>query len=250
MTELRTRQEELWWDAPMIRYMRKEVIRHLQRDMEWCQEETKYRNSVRMSWWTDETLSPLRMMIGVMVLTAKGWTLEPFHWLADFERDKSFFKLDRPWRWAWNYIDDEKERTVWGDDGELIYSPKPWITGPNDPELTALDRMMYVSRDPRLMDPGEFNQEDESVKAHRLMCMAIDRLLQDEPEIPSVWREDGQIMIGWDPLPADDGRLFPRQDKCPYYTLSWLGSYHSDIHEWRWRAARTNLRYDGVYPGD
>jgi hypothetical protein len=250
MTELRTRQEELWWHAPMIRYMRREVIKDLGRKTDWCAEETIYKNSLSMSNWTQEYVSPLRTKIRVLALTSSGWFLQPFHWLADFDSSKSIFKLNRPWRWAWGHLDDEKERTIWSDEGDLIYSPKPWITGPHDPELTPLDRMMYVSRDPRLMDPAEFDQTDESVKAHRFMCLAIDRLLQDEPEIPSIWRENGQLMVGWDPLPPEDGRLFPKEGECPYYTLGWLGSYHSGIHEWRWRAARTDLRYDGVYPSD
>ena len=249
MTELRTRQEELWWNAPMVRHSREAAIKHLQRETDWCQKETMYKNSINTSYWRNETISPIRNLIRVLVLKSDGWYVVPFDWLADFDRSKSIFSLNRPWRWAWGYLEDEKERREWGDDGDLIYSPKPWITCPTDPELTPLDRMMYVTRDPRLMDPSEFDQTDESTKVHRLMCMAIDRLLQEEPEVPSIWRENDQLIIGWDPLPPDDGRLFPRQGETPYYTPGWLGSYHCDIHEWRWRASRTDLRYDGVQPG-
>jgi hypothetical protein len=234
MTELRTRQEELWWDAPRIRYMRNRVIESVNRSADWL-EEGKYPHHNHVLYASFKTISPIRECIQVLTLEKDGW------WSCDIQYIK-VFKLNQVWRWGPGW----SERKPWID-GKPDKSD--FFTGPNDPTLTALDRMMYDSRDPRLMDPAEFDQSDDSVKVHRLMCMAIDRLLQDEPEIPSIWREDGQLMIGWDPLPTDDGRLPRQEHDCPMLGATrWFGTWKHNIHEWRWRAARTDLRYDGVHP--
>jgi hypothetical protein len=234
MSELRTRQEELWWDAPRIRYMRDRVIESVNRSADWCAEgDDAFRNHVIYDGF--KKISPIRKCVQVLVIKGDGWSSCAFEHL-------NIFNLNHVWRWGPRWT--ERKTLIEGRP-----DTSDFITGPNDPTLTALDRMVYVSRDPRLMDPAEFDQGDDSVKAHRLLCMAIDRLLQEKPEIPSVWREGGQLMVGWDPLPTNDGRLPHLEHNCPTLAAArWFGTWKDNIHEWRWRAARTDIHYEGVRP--
>ncbi len=230
MTELRTRQEELWWNAPRIRYMRELVIESVNRSEDWLVEgEYAFRNHIAYEGF--KTISPIRQCVQVLVPRGDGWSTCAFEYI-------SLFKLNQIWRWGPGWT--ERKPFIQGRADRSDF-----FTGPNDPTMTALDRMMYVARDPRLIDPSEFNQGDDSVKAHRLLCLAVDRLLQDEPEIPSIWWEDSQLMVGWDPLPPEDGRL-PRQVVPMLANTEWLGASKQDLHEWRWRASRVDLRYDGA----
>jgi hypothetical protein len=230
MTELRTRQEELWWDAPRIRHMRDNVVESVNRSADWLVEgEYAFHNHI--VYESFRTISPVRQCIQVLVLKGDGWSTSAFDLLK-------VFNLNQVWRWGPGWTERRPFINGRADTSDFF-------TGPNDPALTALDRMLYVSRDPRLLAPEGFDQGDDSVKAHRLLCMAVDRLLQDEPEIPSVWREDGQLMVGWDPLPPDDGRL-PRQVVPLLKNTEWFDARKENLHEWRWRAARTDLRYDGI----
>jgi hypothetical protein len=253
MTELRTRQEELWWDAPRIRYMRERVIESVNRSTDWCEEgDDSFHNHIVFRGW--KTMSPIPECVQFLVFVPAwgGWTQAPFYALHE-----GFFNLDKWWRWGpvgsvktsdYHKPSDHGWYEHGGVDSDKLVD---FITGPNDPTLTALDRMMYVAKDPRKLNPGDFNEGDDSRKAHWLLCTAIDRLLQDEPEIPSMWREDDRWMLGWDPLPAEDGRSTRRQEiDCPMLGATrWFGTWKHNIHEWRWRAARTDLRYDGVHPG-
>jgi hypothetical protein len=233
MTELRTRQEELWWNAPRIRYMRDRAIESINRSEDWLVEgEYAFRNHIVYEGF--KTISQIRRCIQVLVLGRDGWST------CAFERI-GLFRLNQVWRWGPGWTERQPFINGHADTSDFF-------TGPNDTTLTALDRMMYVSRDPRLMAPTEFDQGDDSVKAHRLLCMAIDRLLQDEPEVPSIWREDGQLMVGWDALPSEDGRL-PRQVVPFLANTEWLGANKENLHEWRWRASRADLHYDGARQG-
>lgn len=210
MTELRTRQEELWWDAPRIRHHREWVLGSNKRDSDWP---LGGRGPLNVSFFNE--------MVLVLVFGKDGWETNPY-----FDR-LDCFKLDRDCM-RWRGMEWEKG------------APVP-----------AFDYMLHYSRDPRLMDPAEFNQADDSVKAHRLMCMAIDRLIQDEPEVPSVWWENGTLTVGWDPLPPEDGRKY--EDASMYFDRKQVDQCsrrlrYNQLDEWRWRAARTDLRYDGDLP--
>ena len=234
MSELRTRQEELWWSAPRIRYLRARVLECVNRDEDWCAEgEYAFHNHpVYASGWN--SMSPMGSCITVLRMFKDGWSA---HWFKYLD----VFRLNQVWRWGPGL---PKRPFV---NGKM--PTDDFITGPNDPTLTALDRLIYVSRDPRRMNPAEFDQTDDSMKVHRLLCTAIDRLLQDEPEVPSIWFENGRLMVGWDPLPAEDGRL-PYRHVPTLPNGRWFGTWKHNLHEWRWRAARTDLRYDGVQPDD
>jgi hypothetical protein len=73
MSDLRTRQEELWWSAPRIRYMRSRVQESINREVDWCAEgEYAFRNHpAYASGWN--SMSPMGACINVLRLDSGGW---------------------------------------------------------------------------------------------------------------------------------------------------------------------------------
>ena len=167
----------------------------------------------------------------LLLLGSSGWSVVCFSSL-------SLFRLTEYWRWGVGWLD----RKPFVNNGPQT---DDFITGPDDPTLTALDRLVYVSRDPRLLNEANFSDKDESRKAYRLLCEATRRLTATEPEIASLWRDGEQLMVGWDPLPKPDGRqvspVFPH-----HASKKWLGVPYAELHQWRWRAERTDIDYTGV----
>ena len=229
MSNLRTREEEIWWKAPQLHYLRNLICESVIRDTDWCEPgEYAFRNHVAYNW---NTLSPVGGKMPILLLSSSGWSVMHFSRL-------SIFRLKEYWRWGVSLLDRKPfmNNRAQTDD---------YITGPNDSTLTALDRLVYVSRDPRLLNEADFREEDESRKAYRLLCEATTRLTATEPEIASLWRDGQQLMVGWNPLPKPDGRkVSPVYPYLP--SKSWMGVPYSELHQWRWRAKRTDIDYAGM----
>jgi hypothetical protein len=84
----------------------------------------------------------------------------------------------------------------------------------------------------------------------RFINTAYDRFTAPEPEVASLWRENGQLLCGWDPLPPEDGRL-PCRDVPGNLPVTWFGDVEwIHVDEWTWRVDRTDLRYDGMHAND
>ena len=84
----------------------------------------------------------------------------------------------------------------------------------------------------------------------RFINTAYDRFTAPEPEVASLWQENGQLLCGWDPLPPEDGRL-PCRDVPGNLPVTWFGDVEwIHVDEWTWRVDRTDLRYDGMHAND
>ena len=84
----------------------------------------------------------------------------------------------------------------------------------------------------------------------RFIGAAYARFTAPEPEVASLWRDSGQLLCGWDPLPPDDGRV-PCKHRPENLPLTWFGSLEwVQKDEWTWRVDRTDLRYDGMHAND
>jgi hypothetical protein len=94
------------------------------------------------------------------------------------------------------------------------------------------------------------NLRGDAERCWRFVNTAYDRFMAPEPEVASLWEENGQLLCGWDPLPPEDGRL-PCRDVPGNLPVSWFGDVEwVHVDEWTWRVDRTDLRYDGMHAND
>jgi len=104
---------------------------------------------------------------------------------------------------------------------------------------------LQKNRKPPVLDNLEGNADAE--RFWRFVNAAYDRFTAPEPEVASLWQDNGKLMCGWDPLPPEDGRL-PNKKHPNMKPITWFGNVEwIHVEEWTWRVERTDLRYDGVY---
>ena len=119
----------------------------------------------------------------------------------------------------------------------------PWPLLKGSRVVEALDQPK-----PPVLDNLGSNADAE--RFWRFINTAYDKFTAPEPEVASLWREDGKVMCGWDPLSPEDGRL-PCKKVPGNLPITWFGDVEwIHLDEWTWRVERTDLRYDGIYAND
>ena len=257
-----TREEVVWWYTPTLRKDREEFRRYLevgpQRSLP--PKLTRGGNVVSASEWgrfgvhsnrpgsiafsaegepgnmrstNFRGLSPVGEL-PILLYTDGTWRLEKIQ-LLDIV---NLFQIDKGWRFSRAYLND---RENWN--GGLL---RGGFTGPDDPTLATLDRVMWIVNDPRTVDLESIPETDDTVRVVRLIQATFQRFVVDEtPALPSLWQEGEQVMCGWNELFPEDGRELEGLDKSKLSFGGLLrdtdwgeGIVFEHPETWRWRVPR------------
>jgi hypothetical protein len=108
-----------------------------------------------------------------------------------------------------------------------------------NPQSTFLDRFLWVRNDPRTTDLATVPDKDDTRRFCRFVQSVFDRfVLSEEPSVPSLWLEDGQLLCGWNDLFPDDGREVPTPEFTGQRVWKWDGVPITKPEEWRWRVPK------------
>jgi len=229
-----TREEVLWWGNPRLLLQRGAYQCFLEKGEDWCKEgEYAFRNhiSYRSFRSKGDSLSPVGDL-PLLLYQHGSWNLRRVY-LVD---TAGLFNFEKGWRFNRAYMND---RSNWVD-GKL----RGAFSGPNEPAMTTLDRVMWVSNDPRTIDLDSIQDTDDTVRLVRLVQTAYQRFVVDEvPAVASLWREGETVLCGWNDLYPDDGRRFhPVDQGYPFggvtQEVDWNGAVFLKPETWRWRVPK------------
>lgn len=230
-----TREEALWWHNPCLLRDRDAYRRYLEKGDDWCKDgEYAFRNHVSYGSFKHEGtgLGPVGEL-PLLLYQWGSWRVTTMY-LVD---TAGFFQFDKGWRFNRAYLND---RSNWVD-GRLHGA----FSGPNDPAMTTLDRVLWVLNDPRSLNLDEIQDTDDTVRLVRLIQTAYERFVVDEvPSVPSLWKEGDQVLCGWNDLFEDDGRRLNCLDQDVAFrgmttTPDWVdGAVFEKPETWRWRVPK------------
>ena len=215
-----TRQQELWWCAPTLRYWRQRLIDCRNGSSEGAYEpDMNARIELRrLEGYDAPHIGGYLPVLGYS--SNLGWNLRnAFH------------------------LTDEYKVPQWKKIGGLFQ-----IVG--DDKWYKIKLALQLNTDPAEWEEAQFGDDENSLRLLRFLAEAYKRFVSKGPEVASLWREGDQLMCGWDPIPPEDGRM--PYERCPWnLPFTWFGHterYQTD--EWVWRVERTDLRYDGARAGE
>jgi len=255
-----SREEVVWWYTPTLRKDRKEFRRYLEVGPQWyLPPNTDRGNVISASEWGNFGISSNRPGWGcwgtrpgkdhpvvnyrglspvgelpILLYTDGTWRLKKIQ-LLDIV---NLFRIDKGWRFSRAYLND---RGNW-DGGSL----RGGFTGPDDPTLTTLDRVMWIENDPRTVELESIPETDDTVRVVRLIQATFQRFVVDEtPTVPSLWQEEEQVMCGWNELFPEDGRELGILDRSIWHFGGLLrdtdwgeGIVFEHPETWRWRVPK------------
>lgn len=232
-----TREELIWWHNPNLLLKRSWYQEYLKRGKDWLQgEETPedrerreehYRDDTKLSVVTeviepDNTVRSPVNGLPVLLFLEGVWQLT---YVGNLDA-AGLFHFRRAWRTSLNYYITNARKGIEVDDT---------INGPDDPTLSTMEKVLCVFNDPRTVDLESIAEVDDTIRAVRLIQAVYQHFVVDEkPSIASLWKEDGQVLCGWNDLYEDDGRRVRLH--CMRYEISpthWSGMYFGNIREWR-----------------
>lgn len=229
-----TREEALWWANPRLLLQRDAYRRYLKKGEDWCKEgEYAFRNQGGYESFMEygTGLSPVSRL-PILLFIWGSWRVNSMY----FVDTANLFQFEKGWRFNRTYVND---RSNWVDGGL-----QGAFSGPSDPALTTLDRVLWVLNDPRSLKLEEITDTDDTVRFVRLIQTAYQRFVVDEvPSVPSLWKEGDQVMCGWNDLYEDDGRRFhPIDQGYPFGGMTqgvdWDGAIFEKPETWRWRVPK------------
>jgi hypothetical protein len=231
-----TREEALWWENPRLLRDRDAYQRCLERGEDWCKEgEYAFRNHIsytsfrRKDW---DSLSPIGDL-PVLLFLWGGWVVTSMS-LID---TANLFEFEKGWRFNRAYLND---RSNWP--GGRLHGA---FTGPSDPSMTTLDRVMWVLNDPRSLNLEEIPETDDTVRLVRFIQTAYRRFVVDEvPSVPSLWKEGDQVMCGWNDLYTNDSRCLRASQQDQWFSSDYTkpnwdeSAVFRKPETWRWRVPK------------
>ena len=229
-----TREEALWWSNPRLLLQRGAFQRFLERGEDWCKEgKYAFRNTVGYDTYKEygTGLSPVGKL-PLLLFQRGSWCVSSMCMVDTAQ----LFQFEKGWRFNRAYVNN---RSNWVD-GKLQGA----FEGPNEPAMTTLDRVMWVSNDPRSVDLESIPETDDTVRLVRLIQTAYQRFVVDEvPAVASLWQEGEQVLCGWNDLYPDDGRRFhPIDQGYPFggvtQDLDWDDAVFLKPETWRWRVPK------------
>jgi len=223
-----TREEVVWWHTPELRLRREAFQKYLDRGEDWCKGgEHAIRNHISYTSFRSngDGLGPVGDL-PVLYFSRGSWRLWSTHSVDEL------FEFETGWHGGTKYFAD---RSNW-ENGRL----KPnYFTGPNDPTINTLDRVLWVANDPRTFDLDELKARttDDTVRFVRFVQTAFTRfVVDDEPTVPSIWKEGDQLLCGWNSLYPEDGRVM--HPALAREAQDWYGAKFIEPDGWRWRVPK------------
>ncbi len=226
-----SREEILWWRTPELRLRREQFREYLERGEDWCKEgEYAFRNhsSYTSFRYEGHGLGPIGEL-PVLLYKRGGWSDYGVHHVDV----SNLFSFDEGWRFSYQYVIQGKHYD--SATGKSVGA----FTGPADPSMTFLDRFLWVRNDPRTTDLATVPDNDDTRRFCRFVQSVFERfVLSEEPSVPSLWVEDGQLLCGWNDLFPEDERTIPIPEFPGQRVWNWNGISITKPEEWRWRVPR------------